>query len=118
MLFRSCRCEQVSLEAAAGHDLPDGFDAAVLVDRPDTSPAADTSLRSLQHRRLERLGKARVGVLILTDRPWVFADFSVGVVCTLNLEVGLKVKDICESENSRAHVVCPLQRFGTTRRSD
>lgn len=76
-----CRCEQVSLEAAGSDEVSEGFDAVVLVDRPDTSPTADTSLRSLQHRRLKRLGEARVGVLILTDRPWEFADYSVGVVC-------------------------------------
>lgn len=76
-----CRCEQVSLEATGGCEAPDGFDAAILVDRPDTSPAADASLRSLQHRRLAWLGEARVGVLVLTDRPWAFAGFSVGVVC-------------------------------------
>jgi serine phosphatase RsbU (regulator of sigma subunit) len=76
-----CRCEQISLEATGRYEGPERFDAVVLADRPDASPAADASLISLQQQRLERLGKAQVGVLILTDRPWVFADFSVGVVC-------------------------------------
>ena len=76
-----CRCEQVSIEAAGSYEAPEGFDAVVLVDRPDTSPEADTSLRSLQYRRLKHVCEARVGVLILTDRPGAFTGFSVGVVC-------------------------------------
>lgn len=76
-----CRCEQVSLEAAGRHKGLERFDAVVMVDRPDASSTADASLTSLQQQRLERLGRAQVGVLILTDRPWVFAGHSVGVVC-------------------------------------
>ena len=76
-----CHCRQVVVDPADGLEAVEGFDVTLLVDRPEASPEADASLRSLQHRRLERLSQRRMSVLVLTDRPWAFAGFNLGVMC-------------------------------------
>lgn len=57
------------------------FDVMLYVDsRPITDLEDRNQVRQAQDT-LELLRKRRIGVVILTDRPWQFSSFDAGVVC-------------------------------------
>ncbi|MCG8409383.1 MAG: serine/threonine-protein phosphatase [Phycisphaerales bacterium] len=69
-----CLCEHIDLKADGDLEFLKDLDALVLIDNSTAAP-------DLWRRQLYRLQKCRIGVLIMTRRPWVFSDFKMGVVC-------------------------------------
>ncbi|MFQ5429369.1 MAG: PP2C family protein-serine/threonine phosphatase [Phycisphaerae bacterium] len=72
-----CACSPAALEGENDFGMLKGFDVMVLVDPLET----DEALQQRRQEQLELFHKRRIGALILTTRPWLYAGFDVGVVC-------------------------------------
>lgn len=57
------------------------FDVMLLVDRKGLSELEDRNGIRAAQDLLSLLRKRRIAVVVLTDRPWQFAEFDSGVVC-------------------------------------
>lgn len=76
-----CHAAQVDVSQQNDFGQIRSFDVMLYVDsRPITDLEDRNQVRQAQDT-LELLRKRRIGVVILTDRPWQFANFDAGVVC-------------------------------------
>lgn len=76
-------CHAATVDASQQNDFGQlrGFDVMLYLDgRPLTDLEDRNQVRQAQDT-LELMRKRRIGVVILTDRPWQFGNFDAGVVC-------------------------------------
>ncbi len=78
-----CTCERVEIPDTNRESFFSRFDVALLVDRGTNGPDKHGPDYEKQEHQLEMLRRNRVGVLILTSRPWRFAGYGFGTVCLL-----------------------------------
>lgn len=76
-----CQCRTVGSKDVERANFNRAYDAAVLIDRGTGDPAASGPRYAEQEWHLELLRRHRVGVLILSNRPWLFAGYGFGTVC-------------------------------------
>lgn len=77
----ACFWECVCLEGRDDPDILQGYDVIALFDPAAPSSVVDEASYSRHHTHLELLQKHQIGVLVLTNRPWMYAGFNAGVVC-------------------------------------
>ncbi len=76
-----CCCQRVEMDADNDYGVLKAFDAMMLVDRPANTSREDEALQGRHDGFLDLFQKRRIGVLIVTSRPWMYAGFNAGVVC-------------------------------------
>jgi len=87
-----CHAADVSIASENDFGRLRGFDVMLLIDsRPFTDLEDRNQVRKAQDT-LGLLRKRRIGVVVLTDRPWQFSAFDAGVVCLPSESVFEKVE--------------------------
>ncbi|MFQ5412792.1 MAG: PP2C family protein-serine/threonine phosphatase, partial [Phycisphaerae bacterium] len=76
-----CCCQRVEMDIDNDYGVLKAFDAMLLVDRPAPTTREDEALQNRQNSYLDLFQKRRIGVLIVTSRPWMYAGSNAGVVC-------------------------------------
>lgn len=76
-----CCCQRVEMDLDNDFGVLKAVDAMLLVDRPGASSREDAALQERHGAYLDLFAKRRIGVLIVTSRPWMYAGSSAGVVC-------------------------------------
>ncbi len=76
-----CECGSASRNEIEESSFARTFDAAIVVDHGEGAPDKPGPRYAEQELLLELLRRQRLGTLILTQRPWMFAGYGFGTVC-------------------------------------
>lgn len=76
-----CDCQPATKAESEDPAFARTFDAAIVVDHGEGAPDKPGPRYAEQELQLELLRRQRLGTLILTQRPWMFAGYGFGTVC-------------------------------------